>query len=81
MPMGVSPLLGLLLEQAAELPVEYEREGRDRLVTRLLVAEIEQAPMIQLAAPFPTNRTLPARCQASLEQPHGERLKPWRRLV
>ncbi|MHB8283507.1 MAG: AraC family transcriptional regulator [Caulobacteraceae bacterium] len=67
--LGVSPLLGLLLEQAAELPVEYDQVGRDGLVMRLLVAEIEQAPLVPLAVPFPTHRVLAARCHAFLEQP------------
>ena len=67
--LGVSPLLGLLLQEAAELPVEYDENGRDGLVMRLVVAEIKLAPLIPVAVPFPAHPALAARCHAFLEQP------------
>lgn len=67
--LGVSPLLGLLLQEAAELPVDYDEGGRDGLVMQLVVAEIERAPVIPLAVPFPTHAALAARCHAFLERP------------
>ncbi len=39
--VAVSPLLRQLLLAAAEIPVEYDEGGRDGLVMRLLVVEIE----------------------------------------
>ena len=51
--LGVSPLLGLLLQEATELPVEYDENGRDGPVMRLVIAEIERAPLIPLVVPFP----------------------------
>jgi AraC-like DNA-binding protein len=67
--LAVSPLLQALLREAAELPVDYDEAGRDGLVMRLTVAEIEQAPVVPLAVPFPQHPDLAARCQAFLDDP------------
>ena len=67
--VGVSPLLRQLLVAAASVPPEYEQEGRDGLVMRLLVAELAQAPVVPLSAPFPKSPALAARCHAFLERP------------
>ncbi|MGB3845562.1 MAG: helix-turn-helix transcriptional regulator [Sphingopyxis sp.] len=67
--VGVSSLLRQLLGAAAEVPPEYEVAGRDGLVMRLLMAEIERAPSIPLAVPFPTHAALARRCHEFLERP------------
>lgn len=67
--IAVSPLLRQLLVAAADIPVEYDEEGRDGLAMRLLVAEIDQAPLIPIAVPFPRHTALAARCHAFLERP------------
>ena len=67
--IAVSPLFGLLLEEAANLPVEYDEAGRDGLIMRLVAAEIGRAPVVPLAVPFPRNEVLAARCHAFLEAP------------
>jgi AraC-like DNA-binding protein len=67
--VAVSPLLRQLLVNAAELPLEYDEDGRDGLVMQLLVAEIERAPIIPLSVPFPAHPVLAARCHAFLEKP------------
>ncbi len=67
--VGVSPLLRHLLSAAAGVAPEYEIDGRDGLVMRLLMAEIDQAPMIPLAVPFPSHPALARRCHAFLERP------------
>lgn len=69
--VGVTPLLRQLLFAAAEVPTEYDEEGRDGLVMRLLVAEIDGAPVIPLAVPFPHHAALAARCHAFLERPRA----------
>ncbi|WP_157215834.1 AraC family transcriptional regulator [Flavisphingomonas formosensis] len=69
--VGISPLLRQLLVAASEVPVEYEEAGRDGLVMQLLVAEIERAPLIPLAVPFPASPALVARCHAFLEEPRA----------
>jgi AraC-like DNA-binding protein/mannose-6-phosphate isomerase-like protein (cupin superfamily) len=67
--VGVSPLLRQLLVAAAVLPAEYDEAGRDGLVMSLLVAELKQAPLIPLSAPFPRSPALAAKCHAFLERP------------
>ena len=69
--VAVSPLLRQLLVAAAEIPTEYDEDGRDGLVMRLLVAEIGAAPMIPLAVPFPHDPALAALCHAYLERPRA----------
>jgi AraC-like DNA-binding protein/mannose-6-phosphate isomerase-like protein (cupin superfamily) len=69
--VGVSGLLRQLLTAAAEVPVEYAEHGRDGLVMRLLLAEIDRAPLIPLAVPFPTHPGLARQCQAFLNRPRA----------
>lgn len=69
--VGVSALLRQLLVAAADVPVEYDESGRDGLVMGLLVAEIERAPIIPIAVPFPRHAALAARCHAFLERPRA----------
>ncbi|AJA08540.1 AraC family transcriptional regulator [Sphingopyxis fribergensis] len=69
--VGVTPLLRQLLGAAADVPPEYDISGRDGLVMRLLLAEIERAPSIPLAVPFPTHAILARRCHAFLERPNA----------
>jgi len=67
--VGVSPLLRQLLVAASGLPPEYDLAGRDGLLMALLVAELAQAPVIPLSAPFPQSPAMAARCHGFLEQP------------
>jgi AraC-like DNA-binding protein/mannose-6-phosphate isomerase-like protein (cupin superfamily) len=69
--VGVSPLLRQLLSAATHMPPEYDVAGRDGLVVRLLMAEIDDAPSIPLAVPFPSDPVLAGRCQAFLERPNA----------
>ena len=67
--VGVSSLLRQLLGAAAHVPPEYDVAGRDGLVMHLLMAEIDVAPLIPLAVPFPSHPALARRCHAFLERP------------
>ena len=67
--VAVSPLLRQLLVAAAGIPTEYDEDGRDGLVMRLLVAELAQAEVVRLSAPFPHSPALAAKCHAFLERP------------
>lgn len=67
--VGVSALLRQLLVAAAEIPTDYDEDGRDGLVMTLLVAEIRSAPRIPIAVPFPQHPALAALCDAFLEHP------------
>ena len=76
--VGVSPLLRHLLVAAAGVQPEYDVEGRDGLVMRLLLAEIDRAPTIPLAVPFPAHPALAARCHAFLAAPEaGATIDGW----
>ncbi|ESQ85193.1 hypothetical protein AEAC466_05645 [Asticcacaulis sp. AC466] len=65
----VSALLRSLLVEAAESPPEYDIDGRDGLVMALLMAEVNLAPTILLAVPFPKSPGLAAKCHAFLARP------------
>lgn len=67
--LTVSPLLRSLLFAAAEVPLLYDRNGRDGLVMKLLVAEVLAAPAVPFAVPFPKSEPLQKKCRAFLEAP------------
>lgn len=69
--VGVSGLLRHLLLAAADLPIEYDEGGRDGLVMQLLLEEIDRAPLIPLAVPFPAHPALARQCQAFLATPNA----------
>jgi AraC-like DNA-binding protein len=76
--VGVSGLLRALLIAAAELPLEYDEDGRDGLVMALIAAELALAPTIPLAVPFPATPALAARCHRFLERPRAsETIDSW----
>jgi len=76
--IGVSALLRVLLMVAAELPLEYDEDGRDGMVMKLIIAEIECAPLIPLAVPFPGHKALAAHCHRFLEKPRAnETIDQW----
>lgn len=67
--VGVSALLRQLLKASADLPPEYDETGRDGLVMKLLLAEIDRAPRIPIAVPFPSHPALARRCHTFLDAP------------
>ncbi len=69
--VGVSPLLRQLLVAAADLPINYDESDRDGLVMNLLIAEINRAPLIPLAVPFPAHAALARLCHAFLGRPRA----------
>ena len=76
--VGVSPLLRQLLMAVAAMPIEYDQDGRDGLVVQLLLAEVDAAPVIPLAVPFPAHPALAYRCQMFLAQPSaGATIDEW----
>jgi AraC-like DNA-binding protein/mannose-6-phosphate isomerase-like protein (cupin superfamily) len=70
--LAVAPLLRSLLLAAVDLPEEYDLTGRDGLVMELLAREIELAPVVPLAVPFPRSAALAARCHAFLAAPDAQ---------
>ncbi|MGY1433880.1 AraC family transcriptional regulator [Streptomyces reniochalinae] len=51
--VSVPPLLRELIDEATRLPVEYDTEGRDGLVMRLLLSELSPRPVPALHLPAP----------------------------
>lgn len=70
--LAVSPLLRSLLIAAADLPEEYDLAGRDGLVMALLAKEIDLAPVVPLAVPFPRSPAMAAKCNAFLDEPDAQ---------
>jgi AraC-like DNA-binding protein len=70
--LAVSPLLRSLLMAAADVPREYDLDGRDGLVMALLVAEVEAAPVIPLAVPFPKSTGMAQKCHAFIARPNAQ---------
>jgi AraC-like DNA-binding protein/quercetin dioxygenase-like cupin family protein len=66
----VSPLLRTLLDAATEVTPAYDVHGRDGLLMELLLNEVDRAPHVPLALPFPTSTALAAKCRAFLERPN-----------
>ncbi|WP_182084343.1 helix-turn-helix transcriptional regulator [Aureimonas sp. ME7] len=74
----VSLLLRQLLVESADIPARYDERGRDGLVMRLLVAEVNAAQTIPIAVPFPRNGALATRCRAFLKHPDiSETIDMW----
>jgi AraC-like DNA-binding protein/quercetin dioxygenase-like cupin family protein len=65
----VSALMRHLLQEAVDLPLEYEEEGRDGVVISLLLHEIQRANELPLHIPMPTHERLLASCQTFLMTP------------
>lgn len=65
----VSPLLRQLLLAAVDMPAQYDREGRDGALARLLLHEVDRAPALPLHIPLPRDARLGALCQAFMAAP------------
>ena len=63
----VSPLLRQLLLAAVDMPAQYDREGRDGALARLLLHEVDRAPALPLHIPLP--RDAAGVCQAFMAAP------------
>lgn len=70
--IAVSPLLHELMQEAVDLPAEYDLNGRDGRVMALLLEEIRRMPVLPLSAPLPHEKRLAALCRELLEQPSLE---------
>lgn len=70
--IAVSPLLHELLQEAVDLPAEYDLDGRDGRVMALLLEEIRRMPTLPLSAPLPREKRLANLCRELLDQPSQE---------
>jgi AraC-like DNA-binding protein len=65
----VSALMRHLLQEAVDLPLEYEEDGRDGVLMSLLLHEIQRANELPLHIPMPTHERLLATCKSFLMAP------------
>jgi AraC-like DNA-binding protein len=74
----VSRLMGDLIVEASQLPVDYDLAGRDGRVMDLLLDEIVGAAAPSISAPMPKNHRLAHICSAILRDPAaGDDLDGW----
>lgn len=78
----VSELLRELILAAVRMPVEYDEEGRDGRVMKLILDELVSAPSIPLDISMPQDARLLRVCRAILEDPaHADTLDDWARIA
>jgi AraC-like DNA-binding protein len=78
----VSDLLRELIIAAVRMPIEYDEQGRDGRVMRLILDEIASAPSIPLDISMPLDPRLLKVCRAILEDPaHADTLDDWARVA
>lgn len=70
--IAVSPLLHELLQEAVDLPAEYDLDGRDGRIMTLLLEEIRRMPTLPLSAPLPHEKRLASLCRELLDRPSQE---------
>lgn len=74
----VSDLLRELIVDAATIPIEYDVDGRDGLVMKLILAELERMRHAPLQVPMPRNPRLVKVCTKILRDPsQGDALDEW----
>jgi AraC-like DNA-binding protein/mannose-6-phosphate isomerase-like protein (cupin superfamily) len=66
----VAPLLHHLLLASADLPAQYDENGRDGALAQFILHELQCAPVLPLFAPLPRDHRLAALCKAFLRQPN-----------
>ena len=78
----VSDLLRELILAAIRMPIEYDENGRDGRVMKLILDEIASAPSIPLQISMPQDARLLKVCRAILDDPaHSDTLDDWARVA
>jgi len=67
--IDVSLLMRNLLQEAVDMPLEYEEDGRDGTLIKLLLHEVQRANQLALHIPMPTHERLLAICKTFLLTP------------
>lgn len=74
----VSALLRALILAAMATPVEYDVDGRDGLIMRLILHELHTVELVPLHAPMPRDTRLRTICQAIVDDPgRADTLEQW----
>ena len=64
--LSVTPLLRELVVRAVALPLDYDEDGEDGLLMRLLMAEVRRLPQCALDLPLPESTDLTQLCERIL---------------
>lgn len=80
--LGVSPLLRELIRAFGDLPVEYDEDGAEGRLVRVLLDELAGAPDVGLMLPLPTDARLRQLCAGLEAQPDSQdSLRDWARRL
>jgi len=80
--VGISPFMRALMTEALDLPAEYGAESRAGALMALIRHEMRELPILPLAAPYPKNEALAARCRAFVRRPDvHETIDDWSRAL
>lgn len=76
--VGLSPFMRTLMTEAIDCPLEYDPDGRDGALMRLILHELSGMEELPLSLPFPAHEALAVRCQAFIVAPSiGETIDDW----
>ncbi|WP_193227868.1 AraC family transcriptional regulator [Aureimonas psammosilenae] len=76
--VGLSPFMRTLMTEAIDCPLEYDTDGRDGALMRLVLHELSGMKELPLSLPYPSHGALAARCQAFIAAPSiGETINDW----
>jgi AraC-like DNA-binding protein len=76
--VGISPFMRGLLEEALDLPLDYDPNSRAGALMALLRYEMGRLPVLPLSLPFPAHGALAARCRRFLQAPSvHETIEDW----
>lgn len=80
--VSVSPLLSELIAAVVEMPVDYDVDGRDGILVRLLFHEIRPLQVVPLHLPMPTDPRIARICRWIIANPANDvSLESWSKEV
>jgi AraC-like DNA-binding protein len=80
--VGISPFMRSLMTEALDLPAEYGADSRAGALMALIRHEMRELPILPLAAPYPKNPALAARCRAFVQRPDiHETIDDWSKAL
>ncbi|WP_374834595.1 AraC family transcriptional regulator [Paenochrobactrum pullorum] len=76
--VSISPFVRELINEALDLPVDYETHGRVGTLMQLLLYEVAQLPPLPLSLPYPNHTMLATRCRTFTLAPNiHETIDEW----
>lgn len=76
--VGITPFLRSLINEAAELPLEYDLTGRSGALMELVQHEMRESSVLPLSLHFPAKGRLSELCRQFVERPNiHEKIDAW----